>query len=180
MVKKIVTLIMISSLFLSSCKVGATVYYDDDQKADARLEQVIEAVENHDKEALRTMFSKQALDEAEDLEGRMDYLFEFVQGDIESWESIVSGAVDGLSEHGNKVKKVRSWYTVETDKEEYLFFILEYTEDTEHPENVGLYMLQVIKAQDEDTQFDGGQDILCPGIYRPEETESEDSTLNNN
>lgn len=46
---------------------------------------------------------------------------------------------------------------------------MEYKEDTGHPENVGLYMLQVIKAEDQDTQFDGGQDILYAGIYRPEE-----------
>jgi hypothetical protein len=36
--------------------------------------------------------------------------------------------------------------------------------DVEHPENVGLYMLQVIKQEDVATQFDGGGTINCPGI----------------
>lgn len=161
-------LLLIILLSLNACGDGG-VFSDDSQKADARLEQVIEAVENHDKEALRTMFSKQALDEAEDLDGRMDYLFEFVQGDIKSWES-EAGGVDATKSKGHIKKKSRYWYTVKTDKEVYLFFLLEYPEDTEHPENVGLYMLQVIKAKDEDTQFDGGQDILCAGIYHPEDS----------
>jgi len=145
------------------------VFSDDGQKADARLEQVIEGIENQDKDALKAMFSEQALDEAKDFDERMDYLFEFVKGNIESWKAIVSGAVSETNHYGHKVKKSRSWYTVTTDKEEYLFFLVEYTEDTDHPENVGLYMLQVIKAEDKDAQFDGGQKILCAGIYKPDE-----------
>lgn len=172
-------LLLIILLSFNACGDGG-VFSDDSQKADARLEQVIKAIENHDKDALKAMFSKQALDEAEDLDGRMDYLFEFVQGNIKSWER-EAGGVDVSKSSGHKEKKSRYWFTVKTDKEDYLFFILEYPEDTEHPENVGLYMLQVIKAEDEDTQFDGGQDILCAGIYRPEETEREDGgTLDNN
>ena len=167
--KYIIALSLIASLvFLSSCLGRGTVYSDDGQKANARLEQVIEAIENRDKIDLRAMFSQQALAEAEELDERMDYLFDFIQGDIESWESS-AGGVDESNRHGHKVKKTRYWYTVTTEEEEYLFFLLEYPVDTEHPENVGLYMLQVIKAEDRETQFDGGQDILCAGIYRPEE-----------
>lgn len=168
--KYIIALSLVASLvILSSCLGRGIVYSDDGQKANARLEQVIEAIENRDKNALRAMFSQQALAEAEELDERMDYLFDFIQGDIESWEEIVAGATSESIRQGNKVKKSRSWYYVDSDKEKYLFFLLEYPVDTEHPENVGLYMLQVIKAEDEDTQFDGGQDILCAGIYRPEE-----------
>jgi len=166
--KYIIALSLVASLvFLSSC--GRAMLGDDRQKANARLEQVIEAIGNRDKNALQAMFSQQALAEAEELDERMDYLFDFIQGEIQSWEEIVAGATSESISQGHKFKKSRSWYTVTTDKEEYLFFLLEYPVDTEHPENVGLYMLQVIKAEDEDTQFDGGQHILCSGIYRPEE-----------
>lgn len=181
MVKKAAVIVFVLSLlFLNSCGGRAMIYDDSGQRADARLEQVIEAIENHDKDALRAMFSKQALDEAEDLDGRMDYLFEFVKGDIISWESIVSGAIDGSIKDGHKVVKSKSWYTVKTDQEDYIFFLLEYPIDTDHPDNVGMYMLQVIKAEDRKTQFDGGQHILCAGIYSPEEAKSEDSAENNN
>lgn len=59
--------------------------------------------------------------------------------------------------------------------QDYLFFLYEFTEDTDHPENVGLYMLQVIKAEDRETQFDGGQNILCAGIYHPEDSVLKDN-----
>lgn len=167
---RIILILNIITLMIAvGVEISVLTHKDNGQIADEHLTQVIEAIENHDKEALRAMFSKQAFNEAEDLDGRIDYLFDFVKGDIESWESIVSGALDGSYNHGHIVEKVRSWYTVTTDKEKYLFFLLEYQEDTDHPENVGLYMLQVIKAEDRHTQFDGGQDTLCAGIYRPEE-----------
>lgn len=157
-----------SLVLLSSCLGRGTVYSDDGQKANARLEQVIEAIENRDKIALRAMFSQQALAEAEELDERMDYLFDFIQGDIELREEL-GGTVYESVRGGRTVKESKYLYTVTTDIESYLFFLYEYTVNTEYPENVGLYMLQVIQEEDRDTQFDGGQDILCAGIYRPEE-----------
>ena len=147
-------------------EVACLTYKDEGQIADEHLNQVIEAIENHDKDSLKSIFSKTALNEAQDLNGRMDYLFGFVQGDIKSWEMIGGGA-GGVNNYGHWLMKSRYWYNVKTDKEDYLFFLYEYTEDTDHPENVGLYMLQVIKAANRYTQFDGGQDILCAGIYHP-------------
>ncbi len=54
-----------------------------------------------------------------------------------------------------------------------LFFKVypEWKEDNiDHPENVGVYMIQVIKAEDGETQFDGGGSKTgCAGIYKPKE-----------
>lgn len=163
-------LLVISMLFLSSCAWrGGTMYNDDNQKAEARLEQVIKAINSHDKNALKSMFSKQAVDKAEDLDGRIDYLFGFVQGDIKSWK-FEGGSAPKSNDYGHKIGISGFWYTVNTNKEEYLFYLLEYTEDTDHPENMGLYFLQVIKAKDRDTQFHGGSpETLPPGIYKPKE-----------
>ena len=58
----------------------------EEKKADARLEQVLDAIKNQDKAALKAMFSNKALVEAEDINGSIDYLLTFVQGKIESWE----------------------------------------------------------------------------------------------
>jgi hypothetical protein len=123
------------------------------------------------------MFSEQALDEAKDLDGRIDYLFEFIRGDIVSWESRVSGATNGSSNHGHKRRRSQSWYSVKTDVEEYLFYLVEYTEDTDHPENVGLYMLQVIEMKNKKTQFHGINRKIHAGIYIPDTGEAEDETV---
>lgn len=174
--KRIIGFLLIASmLFLCSCSLGGSRVQmlnkdNDEGKADARMEQIIEAIKSKDKDSLKTMFSKQALNEAEDLDGRMDYLFNFVQGNIESWKPIVHGATTESVDHGSSVKKSSSWYYVNTDKQKYLLFFLECTTDTDHSENVGVYMLQVIKAEDKDTQFDGGgPKTRCAGIYKPKE-----------
>lgn len=176
-IKRFVALFCAASLLLlcSCSRLGAPVIFNDDgQKANARLKQVIQAINEKDKDALKAMFSKQALSEAEDLDGRMDYLFDFVQGDIVSWEDDVPGpAAKNVDSSGRIVKESRWWCSVKTEKEEYLFFLLDCMEDSTHPENVGLYMLQVIKMKDRDTQFDGGYNISCAGIYKPD-TETTD------
>lgn len=160
-IKKVSSLI-ISIFLLSSCwgGGGAMVFYNDDKKADARLEQVIEAIKTNDKVALKRMFSEYVLDEATDIDERINYLFEFVQGDIEDW-ALRGGSSPKSSNHGHIIKKLDFWYYVNTNIKQYLFTIVEYTAYTDNPEKIGLYSLMVTELDDEDLQFDG------PGVYVP-------------
>lgn len=174
--KKIILLIFLVNIFLlSSCSIGGSKTAmlnkeNDDKKADARLDQVIEAIQNQDKEALRSMFSKQALDEAQDLDGSMDYLFKLFQGEVKSKKRDGLLASETIN-YGHNTKEVKSAYTVETDKQKYIFFFLECTEDTDNPDNVGLYTLRVIKAEDKDKEYGlSWQDKKIAGIYRPDES----------
>jgi len=179
--KKIVFLLfLINILLLSSCSLGGSRTEmlnkdSDDKKADARLEQVIEVIKNKDKDVLESMFSKQALDEADDFEGGMDYLFELLQGDVTSWERD-GQIVDETNEYGHRTKEVKSFYIVETDKQKYLFFLLEYTVNTDHPDNVGLYALRVIKVEDKETQFGSWQKMKIPGVYKPKDNKNTETT----
>jgi hypothetical protein len=154
--------------FASACLGrGPTMFSDDDTKAETRMGQIIEAIENRDKDALRAMFSEQALKEADDLDERMDWLFDFVDGDIVFWKQGI-GSVLGSNNHGIKTKESNYWFSVNTDAEEYTFRLAECTVDTEHPENIGLYMLQVYKTKDASKERIG-LDERYAGIYRPEE-----------
>ena len=75
---------------------------------------------------------------------------------------------DGLIENGNRWEKLFSWFNVVTDKERYVFFILQYSVDTFDPDNVGVYSLRVVKEADEYTQMTYWTDMEIPGIYQPE------------
>ena len=171
--KFLILLFLINILLLSSCSLGGSRTEmlnrnDDRKKADARLEQILEAIKNKDKDDLKAMFSKQALDEVDDIDGRMDYLFDFFQGKVISWEE--DGSIIGeTNNHGHKVKESKAFYNVDTDKQKYLFFLLEYTVDTDNLDNIGLYTLRIIKAEDKETQFGYWQDMKIAGIYKPEE-----------
>lgn len=167
MSKKIIVLVLIVNiLLLSSCSLSGGSRsdmlnkYNQDEKADDRLEQIIESIKNKDKDSVRAIFSEQALNEAKDLDERMDYVLNFIEGDIKSWESI-GGSIDETGDYGQKIIKSRFRYDVYTDQEQYLFSILEYTKNDKHPENVGVYSLKIVNVKDEEPIFSDA------GIYKP-------------
>jgi len=165
MKKKYICILLFIIFFLNSCTLGGRtmIYSDDDIKADFRLEQILEAIANEDRNAIKAMFSENALYEANDIESGIDYLFSLIEGNIESWDRI-GGSVDESNDHGKKTVKSKYRYNVYTDTEQYLFSILEFTIDTNHPENIGVYSLKVINVNNEEPVF------LGAGIYIPEET----------
>lgn len=169
MKKKITIIISLAiSLMLSSCSLGGgRMFFDNDDKiAELRFEQVVKAIQSHDKNALKLMFSKQALDEADDFGGHMDYLFAFFQGKIESYDGSI-GPVDEDYEHGKEMKEVVSAYDVKTSKGKYVFFLVDYPINTIHPNNVGIYTLRVITSKDAKAETTSWQERKIPGIYKP-------------
>ena len=174
------TIIILSMLFLSSCSLGGsrTEMLDrgsDETIANARLEKIIEASKSKDKDTLKSLFSKKALNESDDFDGSMDELFYFFQGEVDSWKKSSGPTVFESNEKGHTTKEVSSYYYVNTDKQKYFFLIQDYPVDTDNPDNVGIYMLLVVKADDrekiyEDDQkilYDGDKEISHAGIYIP-------------
>jgi len=175
------SIFIIAMLFLSSCSLGGSrigmLNSENEGKiADARFKQVIEAIKNKDKLAIKSMFSKQALGEAENINGNIDYLLGFIQGKIKSWKNDTWSSDGSINDGKTEMTEIKSWYKVTTDKNEYLFFLLEYTKDTGNPDNVGVYALRSIKAKDKDTQFTYWQDMKIAGIYKPKDKENTGST----
>jgi hypothetical protein len=172
--KCLTLLLLVGTLLLSSCSLGGgrTIIYDDsDKKADDLLKQILDTLENQDQDALKAMFSKKALNEANDFDGSMEYLFGLFQGNVESWERDRFSS-DASIEDGKKSKRLLSWYTVTTDKGKYRFYLSDFIVDTIDPDNAGLYTLHVISAEeaDEESPFIINWDYKdIPGIYKPEE-----------
>ena len=164
-----IVLIIILLLTLSSCSLGNRIIFDDsDKKADERLEQILKAIGNKDKKGLKAMFSKKALAQAKDIDGGIDYVFDLFQGKVTSWDNNNGGPnIDESDEYGHIIKKFTSFYNVNTNKQKYIVFMIEYVTDTDHPDNVGLYTLRVIKAEDEKTQLGYAEDMEIPGVYKP-------------
>jgi len=90
---------------------------NDEGTANARLEQVLDAIKNQDKEAVESIFSKQAMDDADDFDSSIDALFAFFQGEVDSWEKSSGPTVFESNDHGHVTKKVSSYYYVTTDKQ---------------------------------------------------------------
>ncbi len=73
---------------LSACSAGEqAVRFDDGSlQADARLEEILDAVSQQDIDALEAMFSEAALCQTDDFSQQAESLYRLVQGDVESWE----------------------------------------------------------------------------------------------
>ena len=169
MSKKIVltVLILVSLVLTSSCSLGGSriemLNNSEDKRADARMEQIISALKETDKEALKVLFSKKALDEANDFDGEVNSLFELVQGKIESWER--GGFASGASMGGGKKSwMIRFGFDVKTDESSYHFFVIDYNIDTISPDNQGVYMLELIENYGE-VELESWQDRMRAGIY---------------
>lgn len=172
MVKKIVAMLCIvcTVVMQTSCSFrgGRMLVRSDGQIADARLEQILSALKDKNKEALKGLFSKQALDETKDFDDGIEYVFDFFQGNVESWERDTLSSGEKIR-HGKKSVMITSFYLVNTDVNQYMFFVIDYAKDTIKPNNEGMYTLRVIKAEDEETEFGYWQDMTIPGIYKPKE-----------
>lgn len=150
-------------LLLSSCDKGnGGITMSEEKRADARMEQIISAIKEKDKEALKSLFSKKALDEANDFESDVDYLFKFLQGNIDTWERDGIAGSESI-DHGKKSLMIRFAINVKTDKDVYRFFVIDYNTDTINPDNEGVYMLEVRLADSPNTG--SWQERMRAGIY---------------
>jgi len=159
---KILFLLM-GLLLLSSCdEEGGGITMSEEKRADARIEQIISAIKEKDSDALKSLFSKKALDEANDFESDIDYLFEFLQGTISTWERDGIAGSESIN-NGKKSSMLRFAINVKTDKEVYRFFVIDYDTDTINPDNKGVYMLEVRLADSPNTG--SWQERMRAGLY---------------
>lgn len=139
----------------------------DNELADARMEQLFTAIKEQDKNMLKEAFSQKALAETEDIDVGIDGLLSFVQGEVVSWSRDESPVVLDAVEYGEKTKQLTTWYTLETDEQTYLIFLVDYPIDTIEPENEGLYSLVIIKAEEENRLTGYWEYCAVPGINIP-------------
>lgn len=174
-IKRIVllfTTIMGLSLSLSSCSSYRAVLARDDEKyGETRFQKIIDALENKDKEGIKKMFSPNALKEAKDIDGGIEYLMKFYKGKFVSKEGAYNASHS--KSDGKKTIDMSYFYMVTTDEDKFIVFFIDKVYDNKDPDNVGLYMLQIIKLSDREKEFDwGGDKTKCAGIYRPTATEN--------
>ena len=132
------------------------------------LTQFLDALENKDRETMKSLFSDQALSETEDINQGFDYLFDLFNGETVINLERDSSGEDVKFNDGLVTREVKSYFYFQTDKERYFAFVLEYTEDTDHPENVGIYALRIVKEEGIEEHIGSWPDMKIPGIYIPE------------
>jgi hypothetical protein len=173
----VLLILLISLTFLIGCASDAMVESRLEQldKSTDRVyereqfEALMELIKGKDREGIKEMFSENALEETENLDEGINFLFEIVQGELEFYDDGGGPDVSELNEYGDKSIQLRSWIDFETTEENYRIFIIDYRVDMINPQNEGIYALRICRKEEVEEQFSSWQDMAIPGIYMPEE-----------
>lgn len=157
-------LLLVSIFILNACtnSIGGEwrIMDFDERTANKKMNQVVKALEKEDKNALKELFSQQAIEEAENFDESLDYLFEIFQGKLKPYD-LDLGHVGQKLENGKREREVESYFSINVGEESYSFFLVDYPINTLNPENAGLYTLRVTNYE-EDLSW---QEKKFPGIY---------------
>ena len=135
---------------LSSCSFWPfSLIPSDHGQADARMEQIAEAVEAQDADALRGLFSPRAIEQATDLNDGLDYFLSFFPNGGLTWDiDHVNSSV--ATEYGKITKMLSAYIKVTADGKDFWVIFKDFTvNELIDPDNVGLYGLGVVAWSDD-------------------------------
>ena len=140
----------------------------EQQMADRMMEDIAAALDAGDADALKSLFSKTALEEATDIDQQISDLLEFYQGKKQSFEGDASSGTH--TKYGEDIEKqLIGQYLLTTDKESYRV-MYDYTViDKDNPDAEGLSQLEVVTDElYQEDDFDylcGNEGYEGPGVY---------------
>lgn len=140
----------------------------EDKNADQKMKQIIEVIYKQDKDSLKAMFSDRALSESEDIDEKINSLFDFYQGEVKDFERKGYSFYDSVENRKVIKKECYSWYRINTKMYNYFFIMIDYPVDILQNNNKGIYTLRVIKSDKDSIEF-SWEEIEEAGIYMVEE-----------
>lgn len=142
--------------------------------ADETFENLFNAIKDNDKETIKAMFSKCAIEESEGIDEQIDDLFKYLDGELKSWK-YSSVSMTGEVESGTYLwAKINSKYVLETEKELYIFHITIYPLYQDKPDKAGIYNICIMKNSENEEMLDDKREMIYtdemeehPGIWIP-------------
>lgn len=150
-----IILLLISILFLVSCQnedssQGTVILEDrDNQLADVCIDTFYHAVQNGNTDGIKDMLSNKACADDGNMETQVNKLFEFIKGELISWDREESPVVEDVSEFGATTKHEMFWFSLRTTEDVYSVFFSYYPVDEIDPDNEGIYSMLILRECDE-------------------------------
>lgn len=144
-----VVVALVSAVLLSSCALlpfgdPDTLFVDSGQKAHDRMQQIADAVNQHDAAALKAMFSPRALEEAANLDEGLDYFLALFPNGGLTVQGGDGRAAERQYKNGMLTEVLLADYRVSAEGQDYSVFFADFTvNEVIDPDNVGLYALGV-------------------------------------
>lgn len=172
--KKICILICACVFLFSSCaSIGEGVnefvkkfHKTDEVIALETFENVLAAIKDRDKAALKSLFSPKAVREAEDLDNQIEELWDFFQGEVLSYDNWGGPGWNGSFDHFKRQVWLNGTYDVETTEGIYHIATQEFPEDEFDSDNIGLYSFYIISEENWSNGFAyWGDGEWLPGVH---------------
>lgn len=164
-------LIILFVLLLPLTTFGCYRYNDANIVSDNMADKVIGALDNRDAEELKKLFSVEARNSMSDIDKDIEYLMQLYQGKSVSKDGSVSEEEN--INNGINQRIIRGHYTVKTDKDTYMLFIVEKKE--KDSDSNGLYFLQIIPESKKYVELNlQGEKKYGPGIFTPDIMSADD------
>lgn len=126
-------------------------------------------------------WARKALVDYKKLESDGQYFFNFINGNINSWEILEGPVTSKINMNGREIITLETSYDVKTEHYEietqshkrnviynnYVIYLLIYQNDQNEIDNVGLYSIRVESKESNISLKDAFDDTSKPGIYNP-------------
>ena len=166
---KLICILILCVIITTSCAIFAKTS-NDTIIATETFEKIRIAIDTKNAVALKELFSKNVCNNVETMGEDIEYLFEMIQGNITIYPEKILAATSIEYNDGDVQIISKSWDYFETDqKEKFYFCFIECTKDTKSPDNEGLSMLQILRADNTLTEHDPRFSVECIGIYRDDQ-----------
>ena len=162
----VISILLCSCSYFSADGNSDTWISSEREESNARMEELLEALDSGDREAVKSIFSQQAIDKSEDFESNLDELMEIYQGEFVSYDDWGSVNTDESFGGGQRLKILYSTYDVTTTQEVYRIAVKDIVVHNNNEDNVGILSLYIIKYnEDTDTIYAySGDGNYTPGI----------------
>lgn len=139
----------------------------NDKIAEERFNEILQALEEKNMEAIKSMFSVNSKDEIENLDEKIASMFYFYNGKMQAYEVKGSPYTAEYWDSGDKSVKLYANYVIETDKEKYYLFFIERSNTSDLKDN-GLYMLELRDEKDQYYSFEEQAGLFTSGDLKAE------------
>ena len=139
---------------------------NDKQIANERFEALIDAIQTHNSDAVKAVFSNNVLREAENIDDSIQELFGYFQGNLLSYNEWAGPGVTAKNDADGYWKQYYSTYDLETTQDKYRLAMEIIPVDTADADNVGIRSLYIIRFEDDTDQNCAyrGDGAYTPGI----------------
>ncbi len=135
----------------------------DKENANVVMDSLIEALEKRDVESVKELFSKYALENSEDLDGKIEELMDYYPGYDGEYEVTVSTSQG--SDYGVGWYVLYAHYHLTKDDKPYEIMLTILSREDREPDKIGLYSIQVMESEEWPEGFKWREEDDDPGVF---------------